>query len=131
MTSTALLIRLEARKGRENDVARFLHDELALARLQPDAAAWFALRFGSRSFGVFGTMPGENRQSTEVYARMADTLKTKSDGLFLRPPVIERAEVLSAERSAGSRRDTTLVLRRRRTGPGTARLPPGSVCFLL
>ena len=46
MATKALLVRLEAKAGKENDVAEFLRSALPLVENEPDTRPWFAVRFG-------------------------------------------------------------------------------------
>jgi hypothetical protein len=58
MLKSALLVRLEAKPGKESDVMAFLETGLALANLETTTALWFALRLGPTTFGVFDAFTG-------------------------------------------------------------------------
>jgi hypothetical protein len=53
MYSVALFARLEAKPGKEQEVAKFLEAGLALANQEVTTPIWFALRLGPTTFGVF------------------------------------------------------------------------------
>ena len=43
MTTKALFVRLEAKPGKENEVAKFLRDAQGLVQQEPATTAWFAI----------------------------------------------------------------------------------------
>ncbi len=53
MVKVALLVRLEAKTGKEDDVANFLRSGFALVEEEPATVAWFAIQLGPTSFGIF------------------------------------------------------------------------------
>ena len=58
MVRVGLFIRVEAKPGKEEEVSRFLNGAVA-AKREGETAAWFALRFGFSSFGIFETFEDE------------------------------------------------------------------------
>jgi quinol monooxygenase YgiN len=59
MVKVALYVRLEAKPGKEDDVAKFLNSGLALVQEEPATTAWFAIKMGPRTFGIFDAFPDE------------------------------------------------------------------------
>ncbi|MDQ3547574.1 MAG: antibiotic biosynthesis monooxygenase, partial [Chloroflexota bacterium] len=53
MVTVGLLVRLEARPGKEADVEAFLRAGLALVEEEPATTAWFAIRLGPSTYGIF------------------------------------------------------------------------------
>jgi hypothetical protein len=43
MTTKALFVRLEAKPGKENEVAKFLRDGQGLVQQEPATTAWFGI----------------------------------------------------------------------------------------
>ncbi len=65
MVTTGLYVRLEAQPGKEQDVADFLRDALPIVRSEPATTAWFAIRMGPSTFGIFDVFPSdEGRRAT-------------------------------------------------------------------
>src|SRR6266404_6918167 len=60
MTRRALFVRLEAKSGKENDVAKFLRDGQSLVLQEPATTAWFGIQFGPTTFGIFDAFPDES-----------------------------------------------------------------------
>jgi quinol monooxygenase YgiN len=97
MYTVALLARLEAKVGRENDVAKFLETGLALANQEATTPVWFALRFGPTTFGVFDAFADERGRQAHLNGPIAKALMAQAPELFSRPPAIEPIEVLGAK----------------------------------
>jgi quinol monooxygenase YgiN len=97
MVNVALLVRLEAKPGKEEEVASFLRGGLALAQDEPETTHWFALRLGPSTFGIFDTFPGESGRQAHLSGPIAAALMAKAPDLLAEPPVIEKVEVLAAK----------------------------------
>ena len=67
MVTKGLIARLEAKAGKEEELAAFLRDALPIVQGEPQTIAWFALRAArrrSRSSTSSPTRPGVKRTST-------------------------------------------------------------------
>jgi len=53
MVTVGLLVRLEAKPGKEDDVEKFLKGGLALVDEEPDTIAWFAIKTRASDFWYF------------------------------------------------------------------------------
>lgn len=96
MVTVALFIRLEAKPGREADVESFLKDGLLIVQEEPATTAWFGIRMGPSTFGIFDAFPDEGGRQAHLSGRVAAALATKASELFAQPPVIEKVDVLAA-----------------------------------
>ncbi|HEP8974291.1 TPA: antibiotic biosynthesis monooxygenase [Pseudomonas aeruginosa] len=99
MIKLALFARLEAKPGKEKDVAAFLEAGLAMANQEPTTQMWFALKLSDSTFGVFDAFADEAAVQTHLTGPIAQALMAKSDELFISPPKIERLEVLGLKNS--------------------------------
>jgi quinol monooxygenase YgiN len=97
MVNVALLVRLEAKPGKETDVEDFLRKGLALVQAEPETTAWFAIRLGASTFGIFDAFPDDAGRQAHLSGRVAAALKERAAELFSRPPVIETVDVLAAK----------------------------------
>ena len=97
MPMLSLLVRLEAKPGKENDVVDFLKQGLQLARQEGTTPVWFALRLGPSTFGVFDAFEDESGRQAHLNGPIAQALMAKAPELLSAPPVIERVEVLGAK----------------------------------
>ncbi|HSP94432.1 MAG TPA: antibiotic biosynthesis monooxygenase [Thermoanaerobaculia bacterium] len=97
MVKVALFVRLEAKAGREAEVESFLKSGLALVEQEPATTAWFGIRLGPSTFGIFDAFPDEAGRQVHLTGRVAAALLAKASELFARPPVIEKADVLASK----------------------------------
>lgn len=100
MIKHALFVRLEAKPGKEADVAAFLDAGLGLAHAESRTPIWFALKFSDRVFGVFDAFEDEAGRQAHLTGPIAQALMAKADELFVRPPQIERIDVLGVKNGA-------------------------------
>ena len=97
MVKLALFVRLEARPGMEEDVRRFLLEGLPLVEQEPATAAWFGLRLGPSTFGIFDAFATEDGRQAHLSGQVAAALMTRASELFASPPSIEKLDVLAAK----------------------------------
>lgn len=93
----ALFVRLEAKPGKESEVETFLQGGLSIVQEEPSTIAWFAIRLGPSTFGIFDAFPDESGRQAHLTGRVAAALKEKASELFVRPPSIENVTVLAAK----------------------------------
>jgi quinol monooxygenase YgiN len=97
MLKVALFVRLEAKAGKENDVAKFLETGLALANQEATTPLWFALRLGASTFGVFDAFADESGRQAHLDGPIAQALMAKAAELFAKPPAIEPIDILGTK----------------------------------
>ena len=97
MVKVALLVRLEAKPGREADVENFLRSGLALVQAEPGTTAWFGMRLGSSTFGIFDAFPDEAGRNAHLSGRVAAALMENASELLAQPPTIEKVDLLAAK----------------------------------
>jgi quinol monooxygenase YgiN len=95
--SVALLVRLEAKPGKEAEVESFLRAGLPIVEEEPATTVWFALRLGPSTFGIFDAFPDESGRQAHLAGKVAAALKEKAAALFSQPPSIEKVDVLAAK----------------------------------
>jgi quinol monooxygenase YgiN len=95
--SVALLVRLEAKPGKEAEVSTFISGALSLAQQEPATTTWFALRLGPSTFGIFDTFPNEAGRQAHLSGPIAAALMAKASELLSVPPTIEKVDVLAAK----------------------------------
>src|SRR6187399_1358557 len=59
MTKFALYVPLQAKPGKEKDVADFLRSAVPLVNAEPGTISWFAIQEGPSSFAIFDTFDDE------------------------------------------------------------------------
>lgn len=97
MVTVGLLVRLEAKAGKEAEVESFLKSGLALVQEEPDTTTWYAIRMGPSTFGIFDTFPDDSGRQAHLTGRVAAALMAKASDLLSQPPTIEKVDVLAAK----------------------------------
>src|SRR5882724_191644 len=94
MVKVGLLVRLEAKPGKEAEVGGFIEGAVALANREASTIAWFAVRLGPSTFGVFHDEAG---RQAHLNGPIAQALMAKAGELLSQPPKIEPLDVLAAK----------------------------------
>ena len=97
MVKVALLARLEAKPGKEEELAALLKSALPLAENEPGTISWFAFRIGHSTFGIFDTFNDEAGRQAHLSGQIAAALMAKAPDLLAKPPVIEQLDLLAAK----------------------------------
>ena len=95
--NVALIVRLEAKAGKEADVENFLRSGLPIVLEEPATIAWFGIRMGPSTFGIFDAFPDEPGRQAHLSGRVAEALMANASELLAAPPIIEKVDVLAAK----------------------------------
>jgi quinol monooxygenase YgiN len=97
MMKVGLLVRLEAKPGKEEDLAAFLMQGLELANQETTTPLWFALRLGSGSFAIFDAFADESGRQAHLNGPIAKALMAQAPHLLAGAPSIEQVDVMGAK----------------------------------
>ena len=97
MVKTALVVRLVAKAGKEEEVRAFLAGAEPLAKRESFTPAWFALRTEKNVFYIVDAFASDEDRSKHLTGDIAKALMGKAEELLAEPPKIEKAEVLGAK----------------------------------
>jgi quinol monooxygenase YgiN len=97
MDKLAILVQLEAKPGKEDEVEKFLKSALPLVQAETGTTTWYALKMGPSKFGIFDTFPDENGRNAHLDGEVAKALFAKAKDLFAKPPAIEQPEILAVK----------------------------------
>ena len=114
MLKLGLFVRLEAKPGKEEDVAAFLKQGLQLANQESTTPLWFALRLDKHTFAIFDAFADEPAARRTSNGPIAKALMAKAPNLLASPPVIEASDVLVSSSPNG----TDVAARRSESLPG-------------
>jgi quinol monooxygenase YgiN len=95
MTQHALYVQVEAKPGKEHEVASFLSGARSMVDQEPDTTAWFAIRMGPRTFGIFDAFADERGREANLQGKLASQLMAKAPQLFEKAPEIRRVDVIA------------------------------------
>jgi quinol monooxygenase YgiN len=104
MIKVGLIVRLEARAGKEDEVAAVLRNALALVADEPRTVVWLGVRAGPSSFAIVDAFPDEEGRQAHLAGAVAAALTEKAGELLARPPQIERVDVLAAKLGTGEQK---------------------------
>ena len=101
-TTVGLYVRLEAKPGREADVESFLKSAVPLVQAEPATTAWFAIRMGPSTFGIFDVFPNDAGRDAHLQGQVAAALMAKASELLAAEPRIDKIDVLADKLPAQS-----------------------------
>jgi quinol monooxygenase YgiN len=94
MSKVALYVPLEAKPGKEKEVAEFLRSALPLVEAEPGTITWYAIQEGPSSFAIFDTFDNEAGRDAHLNGKVAAALMAKAAELLAKPPTINKIDVL-------------------------------------
>ena len=97
MAKVALLARIVAKPGKEEEVAQFLSSALLLAQQEAQTLVWFALRLSKQEFGIFDAFADEAGRKAHLDGAIAAELMARASELLAEPPRIDAVDVLAAK----------------------------------
>lgn len=93
-TTVGLLLTVEARPGKEDEVAKLFAGALPIVESEPATVAWFAIRFGPSTFGVFDAFPDDDGREAHLNGQVPAALSDNAH-LFASAPEIRKLDVLA------------------------------------
>jgi quinol monooxygenase YgiN len=103
MIKYSLLVRLEAKPGKEQAVAEFLAARLAMVNEEAATPIWFSLRSSPTTFGVFVAFETEQDRQAHLQGPIAQALMAHAGELLAKAPTIESVEVLGLKNRLAAR----------------------------
>ncbi len=97
MVTVGLLATLNAKSGKEGELASFLESALPLAQAEADTTAWFAIKIDDTTYGIFDVFPGPEGRQVHLDGPIAAALMDKAGELLSSPPDIKPIDVLAAK----------------------------------
>src|SRR6266853_636281 len=95
MEAIGLLVKLEARPGKEVDAEAFLKSAQPLALDEKATLKWYAIKLGPGKFGIFDTFANEAGRNAHLTGEIAKKLTARASELFAVPPHVEKVDVLA------------------------------------
>jgi quinol monooxygenase YgiN len=97
MSKYALYVPLEAKPGKEAEVAEFLRAAVPLVNAEPGTTAWFAIQEGPSRFAIFDTFDDEAGREAHLNGKVAAALMAKAQAgdLFAKPPEIHKISIMA------------------------------------
>ena len=102
MLKVGLFVRLEAKNGKEEELAAFLAQGLELANGEAFTPLWLALKFGPSTFAVFDAFANDEGRQSHLRRRNRESLDGQGSGLV---------SIAPSDRKAGRAGGKTAALR--------------------
>ena len=97
MKKLGLLVRLEAKAGKEKSVEEFITSALPLANEEVGTITWYAFRIDASTFGIFDTFSDEEGRKAHLGGKIAKALMENAAELLAAAPKIEPIDILAAK----------------------------------
>ncbi|HEY2544813.1 MAG TPA: antibiotic biosynthesis monooxygenase [Candidatus Acidoferrum sp.] len=97
MPKLAIWAELEAKAGKEQEVADFLKSAQALAERELGTVTWYAMKLGGPKFGIFDTFADEAGRDAHLNGEIAKALFAKAKDLFAKDPQVHKIDLLAAK----------------------------------
>src|SRR3979490_189564 len=97
MTKFALYVPLQAKPGKEKEVADFLRSAVPLVNAEAGTISWFAIQEGPSTFAIFDTFDDEAGRDAHLNGKVAAALMAKAGELLAKPPAIHQIARLSGQ----------------------------------
>ncbi|HEX3647317.1 MAG TPA: antibiotic biosynthesis monooxygenase [Pseudonocardiaceae bacterium] len=91
-----LLVLLEAKPGKEAELAAFLEQGRALAEAEPGTVTWYAFQVNESTYGIFDTFETEDGRQAHLSGEIATALGKIAPVLLAKDPDIRPVDVLAA-----------------------------------
>ena len=97
MIKVGILALLEAKPGKEDDVANLLRGAQALATQEAGTVVWYAFQVGPSTFGIFDAFADDAGRNAHLSGQIAAALMAKAPELLAQPPDIRKVDVLASK----------------------------------
>ena len=97
MVTRGLLVRLDAKHGKDDEVEEFLRSAVPLVNAEPGTVAWFAVRFGRSQYGIVDFFPDDAARQAHLSGQVAAALMQRAGTLLDEPPRILKLDVLASK----------------------------------
>src|SRR3954453_11270537 len=97
MVKLGLFVRLQAKPGKEAELAQFLRQGYELANQEEKTPVWFAVQFDPKTFAIFDAFDDESGRQAHLTGKIAAALMAKASELLAEPPRIEKFDAIGVK----------------------------------
>jgi quinol monooxygenase YgiN len=91
-----LLVLLEAKAGKEGELAAFLQSGRDLALAEEGTVTWYAFQVNENTYGIFDTFETEEGRQAHLNGEIAKALGQIAPDLLAKDPDIRPVDVIAA-----------------------------------
>jgi quinol monooxygenase YgiN len=92
-----LLVRLEAKEGKGDDLAQFLEAGRALAEAETGTVTWYAFKVSDTEYGVFDTFETDAARQAHLDGAIPPALTEVAPDLLVSEPSIQPVDLIAAK----------------------------------
>ena len=92
-----LLVILEAKPGKADELGAFLAKAQPLAVAEPGTITWYAFKLSDTTYGIFDTFPDENGRQAHLNGPIAAALGQTAPDLLAKDPDIQTIDIVAAK----------------------------------
>lgn len=92
-----LLVTLDAKPGKQEELAALLSNALHAAAREPGTLTWYAYRITETKFGIFDTFFTEDARDAHLNGEIAKALGQAGDDLLSSPPRIQPISIVTSK----------------------------------
>ncbi len=92
-----LVVTLEAKNGRQEQLAQLLHDAFATAIREVGTVTWYAYRITETRFGIFDTFFDETARQSHLDGEVGRLLNRIGEEALVSPPVFQSISILASK----------------------------------
>lgn len=92
-----LLVTLDAKPGKQDQLAALLSNALNAAAREPGTVTWYSYRITETKFGIFDTFADETAREAHLNGDIAKALGQVGDDLLSAPPRIQPISIVSSK----------------------------------
>jgi quinol monooxygenase YgiN len=92
-----VLALLEARPGKDADLAAFLESGRAIAAAEEGTVTWYAFKLEDSTYGIFDTFESEDARNAHLGGEIPRALAQVGPDLLAKDPEIHQVDVLAVK----------------------------------
>jgi quinol monooxygenase YgiN len=97
MEKLGFLVRLEAKPGKEKDLAELISELKKLADGEKGTLRWYGFQLSGNVFGVFDTFEAEQGREAHLAGPVAKLLMEKAGDMLAVPPTIDKVTLVAVK----------------------------------
>jgi quinol monooxygenase YgiN len=92
-----LLVTLDAKSGKQEQVANVLHEAFTSAVRESGTITWYAYRITETKFGIFDTFFDDDARQVHLSGNIGRLLEQISDDALLNPPSTQTISIVASK----------------------------------
>ena len=95
--TVGILVLLEAKSGKGDELAAFLHAGRQLALAEEGTVTWYAFKISETRYAIFDTFADQDGRTAHINGEVAKALGTITDDLLAGEPSIQPVDIIAVK----------------------------------